>query len=314
MRFVKNLSELDSSLAKLAGGKGANLGELLKIGMPVPEGFVVLTSAFETFLQQAGLKEKIDRISRGLNPEIDSVRFVSAKIRDLILKAEVPNEVEMEVVYALDALYSLGARSFAVRSSATVEDSKEASWAGQLESFLHLPKDKVIEGIKKCWASIFSPRALVYRFHKGRSLDQMAVAVVVQWMINAEKAGVCFTINPVTRDYSQMIIEACWGLGEALVSGKVTPDTYVIEKDGLKIVQGILNPQAYMVVDGAGGTKMAPVPAALRESPKLSDRELNTLARLCLKIEKYFGHPCDIEWVSDGKRFYVVQARPVTVV
>jgi len=289
MKFIKSFKETNKKDVALAGGKGANLGEMAKIGIPVPPGFVVLASAFERFLEETDINVEIKAMWSRINIEdIESVEEGSEILRDLILRAKMSKEIEKEI---LDAFGVLKAKYVAVRSSATAEDSKIDSWAGELETYLNTTQKNLIENVKKCWASLFTPRAIFYRFKRNLQKKQVQVAVVIQKMVQSDVSGVCFTVHPVTKDRNQMIIEAVRGLGEVLVQGKVTPDSYVIGKDNLKILD--IN-----------------VPTKGRQ--KLSEKQIKELAKLCIKIENHYKDPQDIEWAFEKNKFYIVQTRPIT--
>jgi len=200
----------------------------------------------------------------------------------------------------------------AVRSSATAEDSKIDSWAGELETYLNTTKENLIENIKKCWSSLYTPRAIFYRFQRKLNHTPVSVAVVVQKMVQSDVSGVCFTVHPVTKDKNQMVIEAVWGLGEILVSGQITPDTYVIEKDTLNILDKNINLQEKMIVRSKVGNKLVSVPQAKQSKQKLSKEQIRKLSRICLKIENHYQYPQDIEWALENRKFYILQTRPIT--
>jgi len=226
--FIKNFKELNKKDIKAAGGKGANLGEMTRAGFLVPPGFVVLASAFEKFLKETDINVEVEAMWDKINIEdMENVEENSEIIRGVILKKKFPKELGEEILKEFD---KLGANKVAVRSSATAEDSKIDAWAGQLESYLNTSRKDLLKNIQKCWASLYTPRALFYRVERGMDRKIVSVAVVVQKMIQSESAGVCFTVHPVTQDKNQMIIEAVKGLGEKLVSGQVTPDSYVMKK------------------------------------------------------------------------------------
>lgn len=226
--FVKSFQNLSKSDVTIAGGKGASLGEMLRAGIPVPPGFVVLAPAFEKFFEETDLTQEVMAQLDQVNyADVNSIDNASQIIHGLIAKADFPDDLA-QLIFAEYKRLKLG--RVAVRSSATAEDSKSASWAGELESYLNVEKENLLESIKKCWASLFTSRAIVYRNEKGLLKTKVSVAVVVQKMVEAEVAGVSFTVHPVTKDKSQMIHEAVWGLGEALVGGSVTPDAYVVRK------------------------------------------------------------------------------------
>jgi pyruvate,water dikinase len=316
MKFIKDLKEISKEGILIAGEKGANLGELIKIGIPVPPGFVILANAFEKFLGENDINVEIERIWRKINVEdIESVEESSEILRDLILKGKMPGDIENEI---LNAFKKLRTKYVAVRSSATAEDSKIDSWAGELESYLNTTKENLIENVKKCWASLFTPRTLFYRARRNLMNKKVSVAVVVQKMVQSEVSGVYFTVHPVTKDRNQMVIEACWGLGEILVQGKITPDSYVIDKSKIKtqkskfILDKNINPQEKMIIKANGGTKEVKVPKEKIEKQKLNENQIRKLAKICLKIENHYKNPQDIEWALEKNKFYIVQTRPIT--
>lgn len=311
MKFIKYFKEISMIDFHKTGFKGANLGELFKIKVPVPNGFVILTDAFKKFLSDANINGEIDLRLRKINfDNIESIRKASKIIRKLILGAKIPNEIEKEILYAFK---KLNIKHVAVRSSATVEDSEISSWAGSLETYLNTTKKSLIKNVKKCWASFFSSKALLYRMKKNIIRNIASVGIIVQKMVQSEIAGVCFTIHPLKKDKNKIVIEAVWGLGEILNQGKITPDNYVIEKSSLKILEINKNPQNKMVIKSKNGTKVVYITNNKREKQKLSEKQIKELAKLCLKIEDYFKNPQDIEWVFRKGKFFIIQTRPVTM-
>ena len=202
----------------------------------------------------------------------------------------------------------------AVRSSATAEDSSVASWAGELESYLNTSRQNLLGRVKDCWSSLFTQRAIVYRHEKGLRKSKVSVAVVVQKMVQSEIAGICFTTHPVTRDKNQLIIEAGWGLGEAIVGGHITPDSYVVDKRNWKIIDINVSEQEKMITRKKSGTGNVwlKVPNKLQNKQKLDGKQIVKLAKLCIQIEKHYKFPCDIEWAFEKGKFYIVQSRPIT--
>ena len=310
MKFIKILKDIHKEDILLAGGKGANLGELIKIGIPVPDGFIILAGAFEGFLEENDINVEIKKSWNRINiKDIESVEENSEILRDLISKAKMPKKIEEEI---LKEFGKLRIKYVAVRSSATAEDSKIDSWAGELETYLNTTKENLIENIKKCWSSLYTPRAIFYRFQRKLNHTPVSVAVVVQKMVQSDVSGVCFTVHPVTKDKNQMVIEAVWGLGEILVSGQITPDTYVIEKDTLNILDKNINLQEKMIVRSKVGNKLVSVPQAKQSKQKLSKEQIRKLSRICLKIENHYQYPQDIEWALENRKFYILQTRPIT--
>ena len=319
MSFVKPFNEINKGDAALAGGKGASLGEMTQVGIPVPPGFVVLSSAFERFLKETRLHEDIDAIIHGVNhQEMQTVEHASEQIQALILAAAMPQDVAEEIK---NSFQKLGAEYVAVRSSATAEDSSSAAWAGQLDTFLNTKEENLLANVQKCWASLFTPRAIFYRFEQGLHEVHISVAVAVQKMVESEYSGIAFSVHPVTEDRNQLIIEAGFGLGEAIVSGQVTPDSYVVEKEPRKIREVSVSTQErglYRVP--AGGNEWIDIPEPKASSQVLTEAQILELSELILKIEKHYGFPCDIEWAyacpeqdrGEGGKFYITQSRPIT--
>ncbi len=308
--FVQSFQTLSKHDTRLAGGKGASLGEMTQAGIPVPPGFVVLRTAFDRFLEDAQLTLEIEAVLDKVNCEdVASVNRASRVIHDLIHDVCFPEDLEKEILSAFD---ELGSEFVAVRSSATAEDSSTASWAGELESYLNTTREVLLEHVKKCWASLFTPRAIVYRNEKGMRSTRVSVAVVVQKMVQSEISGVTFTVHPVTRDMNQMILEACWGLGEYIVGGVVTPDSYIFDKKDGTILDMYVADQDRMLIRGEKGNEDVPVPIEKVNAQKLDSRQIREFGDICIRIEKHYGFPCDIEWAMEGGAFYVVQSRPIT--
>lgn len=308
--FTKNFDELDKNDVFLAGGKGASLGEMTKTKIPVPPGFVVLALAFERFLKETDLGVEIEAMRDRINlKDMESVEENSEIIRDLIIKAKMPKDLEKLILKEFD---KLSAPYVAVRSSATAEDSKIDSWAGELETYLNTNRANLVQNVLKCWASLYSPRALFYRVERGMKQKKVSVAVVVQKMIQSEIAGVCFTVHPVTKDKNQMVIEAAYGLGEILVSGQITPDTYVIDKRDFSILDTNISSQEKMIVRSGAGNKIVKVIKSKQAKQKLRGEQIIELAKLAVQIEKHYQSPQDIEWTLEKNKFHIVQSRPIT--
>lgn len=308
--FTKSFKNLSKSDVLIAGGKGASLGEMTKAKIPVPTGFVILVAAFNKFLAETDLGVEIKALLRKVDyKNIHSVNRVSNKIRDLIMDAEFPEEIAKEVFKGFSLL---GVKYAAVRSSATAEDSSVASWAGELESYLNVTKETLLVKIKKCWASLFTPRAIFYRFEKKLRDAEVLVAVVVQTMIQSEISGICFTVHPITKDCNQMVIEAGYGLGEAIVGGRITPDTYIVNKQEWGIVDKNISQQKIMIVKNRNGNIEKAVLKLKQKKQKLSDLKIVRIAKLCQKIEEHYGQSQDIEWAFAKDKFFIVQSRPIT--
>lgn len=308
--FTKTFSTLGKTDAEIAGGKGASLGEMLNAGIPVPDGYVVLSTTFDAFLKEADLIQEVDAILEKVDHKtISSVESASEKIQGLIKNAVMPESIASEI---LSEFKTLDTEFVAVRSSATAEDGADHAWAGQLESYLNTTEKDILEKVQHCWASLFTPRAIFYRFEKGLHDTHISVAVVVQKMVNSEKSGIAFSVHPVTEDRNQLIIEAGLGLGEAIVSGSVTPDSYVVEKEPRNIIDININHQNRALYrKPEGGNEWKDLGDTGKEQV-LNQEEILGLSEIILTIENHYGFPCDIEWAYENNKFYIVQSRPIT--
>lgn len=309
--LIKNFSELGKDDVEIAGGKGASLGEMMQVGIPVPNGFVILSNAFEKFLEETDLGIEIDAILDTVEHEqISTVEGASEKIQSLILEAKIPRDIADEIQKFFE---NLSVKYVAVRSSATAEDSTSAAWAGQLESYLNTTEESLLENVKKCWASLFTPRAIFYRFEKDLHKQKISVAVVVQKMVESEKSGIAFSVHPVTQDRNQLIIEAGLGLGEAIVSGQITPDSYVVKKQPRRIIDENIQIQTKGLYRAKnGGNEWRDIPIVQGEKQVLSEKEVFELSEIILEIENNYGFPCDVEWAFEKGNFYITQSRPIT--
>jgi len=290
----------------LVGGKGASLGELFEVA-PIPDGFVITAQAFDHFLSP--IKEKIMDILDILDVE-DTKKLdkASHEIKELILEKEFPLELKKEILRSYGSLQGF----VAVRSSATAEDLPTASFAGQQDTYLNIKKEDLLESVQKCWASLFNSRAIYYREKNNFKHEDVLIAVVVQKMVDSQKAGVMFTANVVTNVKSEIIIEGAFGLGEAVVSGQVTPDYYLVDKKTESIKEKNINIQEFgLFRKKDGGVEKITIKNP--EDSVLTDLEVKELTKLGLKIEKHYKHPQDIEWGIDGKgKIYILQSRPIT--
>jgi pyruvate,water dikinase len=308
--------EVDKEDLPLVGGKGANLGELTKLEIPVPPGFIVTTQSYFHFLDESGLRAKITANLKKL--DVDDSRHLdksASRIKELISNARMPQTIADEIREAYEKLGGL----VAVRSSATAEDLPEASFAGQQRTFLNIQGEvDVISAVQGCWASLFEPRAIFYREQHGLNHIKVGIAVVVQRMVQSKRSGVMFTREPVTNE-EKIAIEAVYGLGEAVVSGGVTPDLYLVDKKNFAIIHKMIARQEWQLIKSPRGTDdidetniKLPVSEALQGKQKLNDREIVALAKLGAKIEKLYQFPQDIEWATEESKLYIVQTRPIT--
>jgi len=309
------------------GGKNANLGEMINAGIPVPPGFAVTAYSYKKSIEKTGISEKIYEIIKETvkNPN-DPKQYdeASKKIRELIEATPMPKDIEGAIKSAYEELCrKLGLNDVfvAVRSSATAEDLPDASFAGQQETFLNVRGVKaLLKNTIKCWSSLFTPRAIFYRTEKGFAHEKVFLSVGVQKMVNSKAAGVIFTINPVTGEHNQIVVEGNYGLGEAVVSGAVNPDDFIVDKNTLKIIEKRIAKKTvqYLRDPDTGKTVHMEVPAEKQEQPCLSDEEIIKLAELAKHIEQHYGKAQDIEWAIDSDlpfpdNIFIVQSRPETV-
>ncbi len=315
MNFIQKFDELGKDDTALAGGKGASLGEMTQAKIPVPPGFVILTTTFDRLLQETELDAEITGILDSVNPKIiHTIENASVQIQNLIINTSMPGDIEQEIFSSFNNLRST---YVAVRSSASAEDSSSASWAGQLDSYLNITENNLIKSILKCWASLFTPRAIFYRFEKRMQNEPISVAVVIQKMVNSELSGVAFSVHPVTGDHEQILIEAGFGLGEAIVSGQITPDSYVVRKKPLHITNLHVNVQTkalYRTEDENLEELSAWETLSEKQGAQqvLSEQQILELSELIIRIENHYNFPCDIEWAFENNAFYIVQSRPIT--
>lgn len=308
--------EMKGDYLSQAGGKGASLCKMVQAGMEVPEGFIVTTSMFKEYMKRKCLFSKIQDLIKSIDFEDkSSIQEISEKIQRLIIENEMPDDMKEEIAEVYSKLGEDGEVPVAVRSSSTAEDLDTASFAGQQETFLYvIGKEDLIEKVKECWASLYAGRAIFYRKQKQFDEANISIAVVVQKMINSEKSGVMFTVNPITKIKNQAVIEASWGLGEAVVSGLVTPDSYIVDKNSGEIVNEFISEKEDMIVrkESGKGTVQLKVPEEKKNMKVLDEREISQLIEFALKVEDFFGNPQDVEWATENGRVYILQSRPIT--
>ena len=310
--MVCRFDELGREDVSRAGGKGANLGELTRAGLPVPSGFVVLADAYLHTMDLAGVRDELRQVCGRIDADDpEALRIAASRAQKLVLGVTLPGDLRAEVLAAYHGLVEPA--RVAVRSSATAEDTASAAFAGMHETFTNVVGDaELIRRIVDCWASLFGERVLAYRAARGL-VDEPAIAVVVQQMVDADCAGVMFTVDPSTNDPTRVVIEAARGLGEVVVSGAVEPDTYVVAKDGPRLLEARVGHQNVMVVRGPDGADLrvdlSPEVAGARV---LSDEDVLDLARLAQRVEDHYGTPQDVEWARAGAATYLVQSRPIT--
>ncbi|MBW2566925.1 MAG: phosphoenolpyruvate synthase, partial [Deltaproteobacteria bacterium] len=315
--WFKDLGKED---VPLAGGKCANLGELFgQIGVPVPNGFAVSAYAYQVFLEKTKAGKKIEALLADTDTaDIKSLQDVSRKIRKHVEGLSIPKGIEKAILDAYQALCKQAGKksmAVAVRSSATAEDLPGASFAGQQDTFLNVTRKTLLKNVRRCWSSLFTPRAIVYRKEKGFAHEDVLISVAVQELIPSKASGVMFTLEPVSGEKDKILINASWGLGEAVVSGQVTPDEYLVDKADFRILdKRVFKKNRQIVSDKKGSTKWIAVAKSKKDKPALSDEIIVRLAKYGVQIENHYGVAQDIEWAVDkDERIFILQARPETV-
>ena len=314
--YIYSFDELDKNALALVGGKGANLGELVKANFPVPAGFCISVEAYKKAV--SGLEEKIHLVLDSVDwDKLDDVEEKAGQIRTVILQEAEFNDLQVEIVEAYLSLSGKGQPAgalVAVRSSATAEDLPDASFAGQQDSYLNVQGEKnVLDYVKSCWASLWTARAMAYRQKQGFDHKTVLLSVVIQLMVDSEVAGVAFSANPLNGKLEQILISASYGLGETVVAGTVTPDSFVLSKKDLSFVERTLGlKEKQLIKEPGGNNKLMDVPKTLRERFSLSGEQLKELGQLVCRVEEHYKTPMDIEWAYFQGKLYLFQARPIT--
>lgn len=304
IKFFEDISKND-----IVGGKGLSLARMYQNKFNIPNGYIIMADVFDRVLNENNVKEKIQEIINTCNVNYEKdIENKSKEIVSIISKCYISDTIKKEI---MEGYKKLNCKYVAVRSSATSEDGKSHSWAGQLETFLNVNETNILENIKKCWSSIFSSRAIFYRIKNDTSAD-ITVAVVVQKMIQSDVSGVAFSINPTNNNLNEIVIESVLGLGEAIVSGKVTPDNYIIDKSDKKIISKTINCQKTKLVEENEINKWLEVKDGNLQ--KLDDKIILELSNLIKKIESLYGFPVDIEWGIENNEIYILQCRPITTI
>ncbi len=315
--LVVPLKDLDKGDVALVGGKNANLGEMTKSGFPVPSGFAITVHAYDLFLEENKL---IDRIYSILNStdvnDPAQLHSASRQIQKMVTTGKIPDVVGKEIISSYKKLSGLFKKALvAVRSSATAEDAPGTSFAGQQASFLNVHGEaNVLDKVRECWASLFTERSIFYRVENKVKHEKVKVSVVVQKMIQSEVSGVMFSVDPVKNDKDRIIIEAVWGLGEMIVQGSVVPDTYVVQKETFDILSKEISNQSVQLIKEGTETKEIEVPLKIRDKQKLTDEEIITLAKYSDKLQRHYFFPQDSEWAKEDGELFIVQTRPVTTI
>lgn len=320
MTKTKNIlffNEIDKHDLPKVGGKGANLGEMVKAGFPVPNGFAVTVAAFDIFVDENSLNREIFSLLKTLDVnKPDQLNNISRRIRGKIKKSKIPKVVSDDTIRAYKKLIKgSGTKLMAVRSSATAEDLPTASFAGQQETYLNIKGDaNLLEAVRNCWASLYTSRAIFYREQNKIDYKKVKISVIIQKMIQSEVSGVLFTIDPVTQEKDRILIEAVWGLGETIVQGLVVPDKYVVQKQTFQILSKQISDQSIQLIKKGEKTIETKVPKNIIEKQKISDEEIVKLAKIGDDLQKHYYFPQDVEWAKEGGKLYIVQTRPVTTI
>ena len=304
--------------SELQGGKGSKLINLIKIGANVPPGFIITTRSYDKFIEESNRHEELKQLLSTPFSKHDVIEH-SSKIIDIIMNSKVP-EIIIKEIKRGHILFNEINCSFAVRSSASIEDNKHFSFAGQANTYLFQRTiNDVVKSVKRCWASFFSPQALLYFLHMKKennslSLNNIKMAIIVQKMVNPSVSGVLFTSNVLNHDKNQMLINSSWGIGESIVNNSVNPDMIIIQKDKFKILHEEIGKKEKKSIPNSyrSGTVIIKTNAPSREQLSLNERQIKQLHELGLKIENEFNYPQDIEWAIENEKLFTLQSRPIT--
>jgi len=313
IKFLKDIGKKDTLSV---GGKGANLGEMASAGFPVPDGFCVTAHAYDLFLEKNMIADKVYEILKVLDvAKPEELQQASTKIKRIVKSGDVPDEVKREIISSYRKLSRISHSLVAVRSSATAEDAPGTSFAGQQETFLNIKGEaNLIESVRGCWASLFTPRSIFYRVENKIAHETVKVAVVVQKMVQSEVSGVMFSIDPVKNLKDRIIIESVWGLGEMIVQGSVIPDRYIVQKETFSILSKEISEQRVQLVRSGSENVEREVSKNCIDKQKITDEDIITLAKYSDKLQKHYYFPQDSEWAKEKGKLYIVQTRPVTTI
>lgn len=311
MKFVRHLDEIGENDRHHLGGKAWWLARMTKAGLPIPPALVLTTQAQQAYFSSINFtevyKQAMDRLA--VSKE-DNLSQISVNLQSAILDGEIPEILSQEL---MNSFNQIGETAIAVRSSATVEDGQKQAWAGQFETVLNVRKDRLELAVKRCWASLFYKRALEYSAAHSQPAGEARMAIVLQKMIDCRSAGVAFSIHPVSEIQEQIVIESVYGLGEALVGGKITPQTYIVDRSKLTVIDKHLPQQSKALYPlREGGVGWIDLQGSDLNPQILNDELILELGQHVLAAEKMLGAPCDVEWGFDGKKLYIFQARPIT--
>ncbi len=314
--LILQFKNIDKGMTAQVGGKGANLGEMTQAGFPVPNGFAVTVASYNLFLEENNLKQKIDDIVRAIDANnANELEKTAREIQKMVLHGNIPQEVGIQTTKAYKKLSGfLKNAQVAVRSSATAEDLPGMSFAGQQATFLNIKGEaNLLNSVRECWASLFTPRAIFYRAQNKIPTEKVGICVIVQKMVQSAVSGVMFTVDPVKNDKERIVVDAVWGLGEMIVQGSVVPDHYMIQKGTFSILSKEVSDQAIQLTKSSGVTKEIEVPKKQRDIQKITDDEITKIAKIGAKLQEHYYYPQDVEWAKDSDGgIYIVQTRPIT--
>ncbi len=315
--LVIDFKDIDKDSISLVGGKGANLGEMINNGFPVPNGFAVTVPAYELFLKENEIAKRIYKILEPVDVEDASqLEHASNRIQKLVNTSKFPESVFKDMTKSYKKLGGTFSKALvAVRSSATAEDLPGMSFAGQQATFLNIKGESNLQvAVRECWASLFTPRAIYYRHSNKIQIEKVGISVIVQKMVQSEVSGIMFSIDPVTNRKDRIIIDAVWGLGEMIVQGSYIPDHYVVQKETFEILSKEVNDQKMQYIKNGQVTKEIAVPAKNISKVKLSDDQIVYMAKLSQKLQDHYYYPQDSEWALEKGKLYLVQTRPITTI
>ncbi len=313
--LIADFKEIDKGDLNLVGGKGANLGEITQAGFPVPRGFAVTVHAYDEFLKENEIAEKINEILKGVDVNNnDELNSASRRIKRIVKNSKIPDKVAKEIIKKYKKLSNKLSHSLvAVRSSATAEDLPDASFAGQQTTYLNIKGEaNLLVAVRNCWASLFTARAIFYREQNKIPHEIVKISVLIQKMIQSKVSGVMFTVDPVTNDKDKIVIEAVWGLGELIVQGSVVPDRYIVQKDTFSILSKEIAEQHVQLIKKGTKSVEVKVPKNIKNTRKLDDKDIIAIAKIGEKLHRHYYFPQDVEWAKEGDNLYIVQTRPVT--
>ncbi len=315
--IVVDFKSIDKHDTPLVGGKGANLGEMTKAGFPVPGGFAITINAYDLFLKENDIAKKIyDILGTTDVNDPSQLGEASKRIQKMVTSGKLPDEVSRDVISSYKKLSGAFKKSLvAVRSSATAEDAGDTSFAGQQASFLNVSGEaNLLVKVRECWGSLFTPRSIFYRVENKIKHEDVKIAVIVQRMVQSEVSGIMFSMDPVNNDKDRIIIESVWGLGEMIVQGSVVPDKYVVQKDTFAILSKEISEQSIQLIKVGDETKELQVPEKIRDKQKITNEEIEFLAKISDKLQKHYFFPQDTEWAKEKGELFIVQTRPVTTI